>query len=246
MVSQDPRLTEKVTRWAIEAVQQIPVYIKISPGVTDITSIARAVERGGARAICAIDSLEGVVGVDLKTFSPLPSVQGYSSRGGFTGKAIKPIALRCVADIAETVHIPISGVGGIYNWRDALEFMLLGATTVQVCTAVMQRGYGIIRDLTNGLSNWLDQAGYETVDQIIGLSLPKLTEHNNLPHGIKVISYINHGICIGCGLCYVACADGGHVAILFGSDRKVEVDPRTLCGLWIVCSGVPGSGLHQH
>jgi dihydropyrimidine dehydrogenase (NAD+) subunit PreA len=241
MVSQDPRLTEKVTRWAIEAVQNIPVYIKISPGVTDISSIARAVELGGGRAICAIDSLEGVVGVDLKTFSPLPSVQGYSSRGGFTGKAIKPIALRCIADIAETVNIPISGVGGIYNWRDALEFMLLGATTVQVCTAVMQRGYGIIGDLKNGLSNWLDQAGYDQVQQIIGLSLPKLTEHDHLPHDIKVISYINHELCIGCGLCYVACADGGHVAIEFGSDRKVEVDPKRCvgCGLCAQVCPVP-------
>lgn len=241
MVSQDPRLTEKVTRWAIEAVQKIPVYIKISPGVTDITSIARAVEQGGARAVCAIDSLEGVVGVDLKTFSPLPSVQGYSSRGGFTGKAIKPIALRCVADIAESVKIPISGVGGIYNWRDALEFMLLGATTVQICTAVMQRGYGIIHDLTNGLSNWLDQAGYQSIDQIIGLSLPRLTEHDHLPHGIKVISYINDNLCIGCGLCYVACADGGHVAIEFGSDRKVEVDSQRCvgCGLCAQVCPVP-------
>lgn len=241
MVSQDPRLTEKVTRWAIEAVQQIPVYIKISPGVTDITSIAKAVERGGARAVCAIDSLEGVVGVDLNTFSPLPSVQGYSSRGGFTGKAIKPIALRCVADIAETVNIPISGVGGIYNWRDALEFMLLGSTTVQVCTAVMQRGYGIIHDLTNGLSNWLDQAGYDQVQQIIGLSLPKLKDHDDLPHGIKVISTINQDLCIGCGLCYVACADGGHVAIEFGLDRKVVVDAQRCvgCGLCAQVCPVP-------
>ena len=241
MVSQDPRLTEKVTRWASEAVQKIPVYVKISPGVTDITSIARAVEQGGARAVCAIDSLEGVGGVDLKIFSPLPSVQGYSSRGGFTGKAIKPIALRCVADIAESVKIPISGVGGIYNWRDALEFMLLGATTVQICTAVMQRGYGIIHDLTNGLSNWLDQAGYDQAQQIIGLSLPRLTEHDHLPHGIKVISYINDNLCIGCGLCYVACADGGHVAIEFGLDRKVEVDSQRCvgCGLCAQVCPVP-------
>jgi len=241
MVSQDPRLTEKVTRWAIEAIQNIPVYVKISPGVTDITSIARAVERGGGRAICAIDSLEGVAGVDLNTFSPLPSVQGYSSRGGFTGKAIKPIALRCVADIAEAVKIPVSGVGGIYSWRDALEFLLLGATTVQVCTAVMHRGYGIIRDLTNGLSNWLDQAGYDQVAQVIGRSLPRLTEHEKLPHGIKVISYINQELCIGCGLCYVACADGGHVAMDFSSDRRVVVDPQRCvgCGLCAQVCPVP-------
>ncbi len=119
--------------------------------------------------------------------------------------------------------------------------MLLGATTVQVCTAVMQRGYGIIRDLTNGLSNWLDQAGYDQVQQIIGLSLPRLTEHDHLPHGIKVISTINHELCIGCGLCYVACADGGHVAIEFDSDHKVEVDSQRCvgCGLCAQVCPVP-------
>ena len=242
MVSQDPNLTEKVTHWAVEAAKHVPVYIKLSPSVTDIASIARAAESGGGRAVCAIDSLEGVGSIDVRTLSPLPSVQGYSSRGGYSGRAIKPVALRCIADIAGAVKIPVSGVGGIYNWKDALEFLLLGATTVQVCTAVLQHGYGIIDDLCDGLIRWLDGNGYQNVEQIVGLSLPRLTDHEGLPHGKKVLSYIDQTLCIGCGLCYVSCADGGHVAIRFGSDRKVEVDPERCvgCGLCAQVCPVPG------
>ena len=242
MVSQDPHLTEKVTRWAVGAAVQVPVYIKLSPMVTDIAAIARAAERGGARAICGIDSLEGVVGVDLDHLSPLPSVQGYSSRGGYSGRAIKPVALRCLADIAGAVRIPISGVGGIYDWRDALEFLLMGARTVQVCTAVMHRGYDIVVDLCDGLTRWLDERGYEDPAGAIGLALPKLTEHEQLPHGIRVLSRIDRQACIGCGLCYVACADGGHVAIQFHADRSVTVDDARCvgCGLCAQVCPVPG------
>ena len=139
MVSQDPHQTERVTRWVVQASRGTPVYVKLSPTVTDIAGIGRAVEKGGAQAVCAIDTLEGILGVDRDTLSPLPSVQGQGTRGGYSGRAVKPVALRCVADLAGAVSIPISGVGGVYDWRDALDFILLGASTVQVCTAVMQQ-----------------------------------------------------------------------------------------------------------
>lgn len=233
MISQDKRLTEKITRWAKEASKQTPVYVKLSPSVTDIGSIALAVERGGGDGICAIDSVEGVLGVDLETLSPLPSVQGYSSHGGYTGRAIKPVAIRCVSDIARSVQIPISGVGGIYDWRDALEFLLLGATTVQVCTAVMHKGFRIVEDLADGIAHWLTKKGFSELHDVIGLSLPHLVEHDELPRGIKIVSRIDLNVCIGCGLCYIACADGGHVAIEFGSNRKPIVDEEACvgCGL---------------
>lgn len=233
MISHDKRLTEKITRWAKEASKHTPVYVKLSSGVTDIGSIANAVERGGGDGICAIDSVEGVLGVDLESLSPLPSVQGYSSHGGYTGRAIKPVAIRCVSDIARSVRIPISGVGGIYDWRDALEFLLLGATTVQVCTAVMHKGFRIVEDLSNGLAHWLEKKGYSELSEVIGLSLPRLVEHDALPRGTKVVSRIDLDLCIGCGLCHIACADGGHVAIEFGNDRTPVVDEGVCvgCGL---------------
>jgi dihydropyrimidine dehydrogenase (NAD+) subunit PreA len=241
MISQDAPLTQKVTRWAKEASTRVPIYVKLSPAVTDIAKIARAVARGGGDGICAIDSVEGVVGVDLDTLSPIPSVQGYSSHGGFTGRSIKPIALRCVADIASAVDIPISGVGGLYDWRDAVEFLLLGATTLQVCTAVMHKGFRVVSDLCDGVARWMEEKEFGSISEFIGLSLPRLTEHDYLPHGIKVVSRINHDLCIGCGICHIACEDGGHQAIAFGPDRRPEVDDEACvgCGLCAQVCPVP-------
>lgn len=241
MLSQDSRLTEKVTRWAKEAARQMPIYVKIGSAVTDITKIAQAAERGGANGICAIDSVGGIVGIDLESLSPMPSVQGYGSQGGFTGRAIKPVGLRCVADIASSVEIPISGVGGIYTWRDAVEYLLLGATTVQVCTAVMHKGFSIIDDLLDGMTRWLQKNNYRNPSDIIGLSLSHIKDNEELSRGAKVLSVINEELCVKCGLCYVACRDGGHEAITFSADRMVAVDEEACvgCGLCAQVCPVP-------
>jgi dihydropyrimidine dehydrogenase (NAD+) subunit PreA len=241
MVSQDSRLTEIVSKWAVESTQKAPVYIKLSPSVTDIASIARASQRGGAAAVCAIDTLEGIAGIDLKRLVPFPNVQGFSTRGGYSGRAIKPVALRCLVDIVNAINIPISGVGGIYTWQDAVEFMLLGARTVQVCTAVMHKGFSIIDDLKNGLSHWMDTQNFTSVDEFVGLSTGKITSHDELPHGIRVLSYIDQSDCIGCGLCYVACRDGGHSAIHFSEKRIPTVDFQNCvgCGLCAQVCPVP-------
>lgn len=242
MVSQDPHLTEKVTRWVVGGRRKVPIYVKLSPSVTDIVSIGKAVERGGGDGICAIDCLEGIGGIDLETFSPLPSVQGKGTRGGFSGRAVKPIGLRVVADLALSTNLPISGVGGIYDWRDALEYLLVGATTVQVCTAVLQRGFGLINHLTDGLNRWLDDRGYESPTKVVGLAKPKLTVHDHLTHGVKVVSRIDLDACIGCGLCFVACEDGGHTAIEFPADRIPRVNERLCvgCALCAQVCPVPG------
>jgi dihydropyrimidine dehydrogenase (NAD+) subunit PreA len=241
MVSQEARLTEKVTRWVVESARNAPVYVKLSPSVTDIASIGRAVQQGGGHGICAIDCLEGIGGIDLETYSPLPSVQGMGTRGGFSGQAVKPIGLRVVADLAGAVDLPISGVGGIYDWRDALEYLLLGATTVQVCTAVLQNGFGLIKHLSDGLSRWLEGHGYAATAEVVGLSQAHLIDHDSLTHGIKVISRIDTETCIGCGLCFVSCRDGGHQAIEFPTDRipNVNFDLCVGCGLCAQVCPVP-------
>jgi dihydropyrimidine dehydrogenase (NAD+) subunit PreA len=230
MVSQDPHLTKKVAEWIKEAVPNTPVYIKLTSGVTDLAAIVRAVQASGADGICLIDSLEGILGVDLETLEPLPSVQGYSSHGGYSGRAIKPIALRCVADAAKACELPIAGVGGIYDWRDALEFLLLGATTVQVCTAAMELGFGIAGEMADGLQRWLSRKGYSNVHEIIGLALPRLVDHESLPHNIPVRARIDLDLCIGCGRCYVSCRDGGHQAIVWNDARQPLVDVEKCVG----------------
>ena len=230
MVSQDPRLTQKVTEWVKEAVPNTPAYVKLTSGVTDLVMMVQAVEAGGADGVCVIDSVEGVVGINLETLEPYPSVGGYASYGGYTGRAIKPIALRCVTDAAGASELPIAGVGGIYDWRDVAEFFLLGARTVQVCTAAMELGFGIVEELSDGLSRWMARKGYGRLDDIIGLSRPRLVEHDDLPHDIKVRANIDLEKCIGCGRCHVACRDGGHQAIVWNEERQPYVDEEKCVG----------------
>jgi dihydropyrimidine dehydrogenase (NAD+) subunit PreA len=229
-VGQSPELTEKTARWVKEAAKRVPVIIKLTPQIADIAAAAMAVKRSGADGVTAINTVKGLMGVDLDTFVPYPNVGGYSTYGGISGPAIKPVALRCVAEIARKVSIPISATGGVTTWRDAAEFLLLGARTVQVCTEVMRHGFGVIEDLTDGLANYLDDKGFSSVEEIIGKALPHVVEHSQLPRDGKVRAYVDPEKCIRCGVCYVACRDGGHQAIEFGADRLARVDEEKCVG----------------
>ena len=229
-VGQSPELTEKTARWVKDAAKRVPVIIKLTPQIADIAAAAEAVKRSGADGVTAINTVKGLMGVDLDTFVPYPNVGGYSTYGGISGPAIKPVALRCVAEIARRVSIPISATGGVTTWRDAAEFLLLGARTVQVCTEVMRHGFGVIEDLTDGLANYLDDKGFASVEEIIGKALPHVVEHSQLPRDGKVRAHVDPEKCIRCGVCYVACRDGGHQAIEFGPDRLARVDEEKCVG----------------
>jgi len=220
-VGQDPELIELVTRWVKEAAH-VPVIVKLTPNVTDVRYPARAAAKGGADAISLINTINSLIGVDLDTWLPVPHVDGKSSHGGYCGPAVKPIALNMVGACAKDaqVGIPISGIGGISDWRDAVEFMLMGSTSVQVCTAVMHHGFRIVADMIDGLSNYLDARGIASVREIIGKTVPRFVDWNDLNLDYKIVARIDPETCIRCNKCYIACEDAAHQCI----DRPA--DPR--------------------
>jgi dihydropyrimidine dehydrogenase (NAD+) subunit PreA len=227
-VGQVPEYTCKITEWVKEAAKT-PVIVKLTPNITDVTYAARAAKNGGADAVSLINTINSITGIDLDSFSPRPNVAGRSSHGGYCGPAVKPIALNMVASVAQDpqVGIPISGIGGISNWRDAAEFLVLGASTVQVCTAVMHYGFRIVEDMIDGLSNYLDDKGMKLSD-LVGRAVPTVTKWEELDLNYKIIASIDQQKCIGCGLCYVACNDGAHQSI----GAKPRDDGRT--NVWIL------------
>ena len=213
-VGQVPEYTCQIVEW-VKEVARVPVIVKLTPNVTDIAYIARAAVRGGADALSLINTINSIVGVDLETFTPLPNVGGQSSHGGYCGPAVKPIALNLLSATAgdPDVTIPISGIGGISTWRDAAEFISLGAGTVQVCTAVMHYGFRIIEDLTDGLSNWMDERGHRSIADVRARALPKVVKWENLDLNYHLLAVIDQSKCIKCELCFTACEDGAHQAI---------------------------------
>lgn len=213
-VGQNPKALKVITSWAKEAAK-VPVIVKLTPNITDITEPAMAAQEGGADAISLINTIQSVVGVDLDSFAPFPTVDSQGTNGGYCGPAVKPIAMNMVKNCAMKpgFDLPISGIGGIENWRDAVEFMLLGATSVQVCTAVMHYGFGIIRDLIPGLEDFMNDKEFEKIPEFAGEALPNVKPWEELNLEYKVIAHIDEKSCIGCQLCYTACEDGAHQAI---------------------------------
>ena len=213
-VGQVPEYSCMITEWAKEAAHT-PVMVKLAPNVTDIRLVARAAKKGGADGLSAINTINSITGIDLDTLVPRPDVGGLSAHGGYCGPAVKPIALHLVQQIASDpeVALPLSGIGGIAGWREAAEFILLGCGNVQVCTAVMHYGYRIVEDMIDGLSNWMDEKGFRTIEDFRGRTVPKTTEWKHLDLNYKIVARINPDKCIGCDLCYVACWDGAHQCI---------------------------------
>ncbi len=214
-VGQDPEIARTVVEWVMEAAH-IPVITKLTPNVHSVVPSGKACVEAGTHALSLINTIQSVTGIDLDTFVPNPYVAGKSVFGGYCGPAVKPIALKMLATIAQdetTRKVPISGIGGISTWKDAVEFMLLGATNVQVCTAVMKQGFRIIEDLCDGLNNWMDEKGFEKLEDFIGKSVGTLTHWEDLDINFHHVAHIDQNKCIHCGLCYIACEDASHQSI---------------------------------
>jgi dihydropyrimidine dehydrogenase (NAD+) subunit PreA len=240
-IGQDMELAARVTGWVAEAVG-IPVIAKMTPNVTDVGLVAKACADAGAAAISAINTVASIIGVDLETLVPLPSVFGYSTQGGLSGPAIKPIALRAVASVAEATGAPISGIGGITTWEDAAEFILLGASTLQVCTAVMIHGYAVIDTLLEGLAGFMKRKGFSGISDMCGVSLEKLVPLGKLDTKPRLVAHVDNGSCIQCDACFISCRDGGYQAVTRGTDKVYKVTERLCsgCALCMQVCPVPG------
>ena len=242
-VGQVPEYIEMVARWCKENTR-MPVIVKLTPNITDIRLPARAALAGGADAVSLINTVSSIVSVNLDTMSPEPSIDGWGSHGGYCGPAVKPIALNMVAEIArdpETQGLPISGIGGITTWRDAAEFIALGAGNVQVCTAAMTYGFKIIDELTTGLSNWMDDAGHSSISDFTGSAVPNVKNWQELNLNYISKAKIDQDLCIQCGRCHVVCEDTSHQAITskVNGTRKFEVIDEECVGCNLCVSVCP-------
>jgi dihydropyrimidine dehydrogenase (NAD+) subunit PreA len=213
-VGQVPDYTCMITEW-VKEVARVPVMVKLTPNVTDIAALGRAAVNGGADAISLVNTVNSIMSVDLDTLAPRPAVRGDGTHGGYCGPAIKPIALHMVSAIAgdPKIRVPVSGIGGIQGWQDAVEFMLLGAGSVQVCTAVMHYGFRIVEHLASGLEGWMLEKGFTKLSDFVGRSVGRIKSWGQLDLNYKLVAEIDQQKCIHCGLCYIACEDGAHQSI---------------------------------
>jgi dihydropyrimidine dehydrogenase (NAD+) subunit PreA len=245
---QQPDLVEEQTMWVKEAAQT-PVIVKLTPNITDITATARAAVRGGADAVSLINTINSLAGVDINTWNTIPHVAGKGSHGGYCGPAVKPIALNMLAECARDtmVNIPLSGIGGISNWRDAVEFMLMGATGVQICTAAMHHGFRIVEEMIDGLNNYLEDKGLSSVTELIGKSVSRYSDWGSLDLNYAIVAKINTEVCISCNKCHIACEDTAHQCIDMLRDAngksylKVREEDCVGCNLCAIVCPVDGA-----
>ena len=232
-IGQIPELVERYTAAAKRACH-IPVLAKMTPNVASMSPAAEAAKRGGADGIAAINTIKSVVGVNMHTYISAPAVHGRSAVGGYSGNAIKPIALHFIAELGMNPCLKgmhLSAMGGVETWIDALEYILLGGCSIQVTTAVMQYGYRIIEDLKSGLNLYLKEKGFKNVREVIGLGLDTLWENtDSLERDTVIYPRFHRERCIGCGRCMISCADGGHQAIRLNEERRPILDARKCVG----------------
>ncbi|GAE45648.1 dihydropyrimidine dehydrogenase [NADP+] [Mesobacillus boroniphilus JCM 21738] len=245
---QVPELVQKQTYW-VKEVAKTPVIVKLTPNITDITLTAEAAVEGGADAISMINTINSLAAVDIDTWDTVPHVGGKGAHGGYCGPAVKPIALHMVGECARNprIHVPISGIGGISNWQNAVEFMLMGATGVQVCTAAMHHGFRIVEDMIEGLNNYLDAKGIASVSDLVGKSVQKYSDWGDLDLNYKIVARINNDSCINCNKCHIACEDTSHQCIDMLKDDsgksylKVREEDCVGCNLCSIVCPVDGA-----
>lgn len=227
-IGQNIKAIEVITE-CVKKATCIPVIVKLTPNVTDIAATAKAAVNGGADGISAINTVSSLVGIDIETLNPLPDINGYSTFGGLSGACVKPIGLRCVAEIAKSVDVPVYAAGGISNWKDSVEYIAVGASVLQVCTEVMLNGISIIDDLKKGLADYLNHKELFSLEEIRGAALNKLTTHSELNRNYKLYAHIDSTKCKVCRSCITICSESANSTI-FKEDELVQVDKANCLG----------------
>ncbi|HEY4543967.1 MAG TPA: NAD-dependent dihydropyrimidine dehydrogenase subunit PreA [Tissierellaceae bacterium] len=226
-VGQNPDLVYQYTK-AVKESTHVPVIAKMTPNIGDMSVPALAAIKAGADAISTINTIKSITNIDLDNMTAMPVVNGKSSVSGYSGAAVKPIGLRFMHELKthpEVKHIPISGMGGVETWEDALEYILLGASNVQVTTSVMQYGYRIVEDMISGLSYYMEERQIDSLDELVGAAIGQIIPAEDLDRDFMIIPDIDEDKCLGCGRCYVSCYDAGHQAIDWNSeDRKPRIN----------------------
>lgn len=238
-VGQNPELVYQYTK-AVKESTHLPVVAKMTPNIGNMYVPAKAAIDAGADAISTINTVKSIANIDLDNLTAMPVVNGKSSVSGYSGAAVKPIGLRFMHELKthpDVKHIPISGMGGIETWQDALEYILLGASNLQVTTSVMQYGYRIVEDMISGLSYYMEERGVDKLEDLVGRAIDQIIPAEDLDRDFMIIPDIDQDKCVGCGRCYVSCYDAGHQAIEWTEDRKPVINDNCVgCHLCInVC-----------
>jgi dihydropyrimidine dehydrogenase (NAD+) subunit PreA len=220
-VGQAFHLLERFTA-AVKQAVKIPVMAKMTPNITDMTEPALYAKHGGADAISAINTVRGISEIGRADWVPKPNVFGVGAISGTSGPAVKPIGLNFIASMAKCpeLGLPLSGMGGIETWIDALEYLLVGASTVQVTSGIMHYGYRIVGDLIEGLSDYMAMKGIARIGDLVGKALPHLQETDKFDLNRQGVVEYDLNACIGCGQCYIVCNDAAGQALEWDGRRR--------------------------
>lgn len=221
-VGSNPELCRKYCA-AVRRSTHLPFMAKMTPNITDMCDPAIASLEGGADGISAINTIKSIINVDLEKKVGLPIVDGKSAISGYSGKAVKPVALRFIQQMKTNPKLKdaeISGIGGIETWEDAAEFILLGCKNLQITTAIMQYGYRIVEDLCNGLEHYMEQEGVDHLEDLVGKANKNIIPAEELDRDYIVYPEINADKCVGCGRCVISCYDGAHQAMEWNEETR--------------------------
>lgn len=233
-----------ITSW-VKAVSKKPVFVKLTPNVTDINWIANGVEKAGADGFAAINTVQGFLGIDLDTFEPLLNVDGKTAYGGCSGESVKPIGLKCVSQLRQKSNLPILGMGGISNWKDAAQYIAAGSDAVQVCTEVMINGFSIINEMKSGLLSYLESKEMKNISELKNIAALKIESHKNLNKEYKVYPHINKDKCVMCQKCVKICSESEHHA-LYTENNLIKVNLEKCVGCSLCSHICPKEAMVMH